>query len=66
MLTTTHKLTADEADRIKHALLVRSESAGPASSFARELISAFALVDAATAPAAAQSGERESEAPVQP
>ena len=52
MLTTTHKLTPEEAHRIKHALLdaVRVGSAMGAEAQAKDLIAAFRAVDEATAP----------------
>lgn len=58
MLTTTHKLSAQEAHDIKKALLAAASSTACATGFAdpaslaRGLIEGFRLVDEATEPAA--------------
>ena len=58
MLTTTHKLSPDEAHQIKQALLAAASGGasaaglGDSASLAKGLIEAFRLVDEATEPVA--------------
>ena len=48
MLTITHKLSQHEADRLKEALLRTFTPGMDVVSATRELIEAFAVIDAAT------------------